>query len=275
MNKSKLFVGILGILFLGLRGNSPLYETKTYSHIFSSSAELEIGEDITYVVRYYLLKLGEIRLKVLSKKEVNGEYIYNTIAYIDSYSGIPFVDLHQIYESRINSSLYSNYFKGTIKKPEYTTYTEYTFDYKKSSVRVRKGKVSPFEQWTDSVGTAEKMYHDGLSIFYYARANLGIKKTEYVPCFVAEKKVYTKINYYTEPDKMDIEAIDYDIKCYRLDGETDFVSVFGLTGYFEGWFSYDKHTVPIVAKLNVIIGKVTVELIKWKKKGWNPPKYAS
>ena len=59
----------------------------------------------------------------------------------------------------------------------------------------------------------------------------------------------------------------------RLDGSTDFISVFGLTGYFEGWFSNDEASIPIVAKMKVIIGNVTLKLKSWKRAGWNPPKH--
>jgi hypothetical protein len=46
-----------------------------------------------------------------------------------------------------------------------------------------------------------------------------------------------------------------------------------MTGNFEGWFSNDKYAVPIRAKLNVIIGSVDLELIKWNSELWNPPLY--
>lgn len=266
-------IGIAAIAFGFIQMNPKAAEIKHEYVSFTTENELKVGEEITYLVRYYLVKLGEIRLKVLSKKEVNGLNQYYAIAYIDSYSGIPFVDLHQTYETRLTPSYYSNYFKGIVKKPEYTTFTEYYFNYPKSMVKVRKGKVNPYELWTDSSGTVETEYHDGISIFYFARMNLGKKSSVNIPCLVNEKKVYTKLNFYDDVQNTSIDAVDYDIATLHLDGETNFVSVFGLTGYFEGWFSNDAARIPIVAKLNVIIGRVTVELIKWKRDGWNPPKY--
>ena len=53
----------------------------------------------------------------------------------------------------------------------------------------------------------------------------------------------------------------------------DFISIFGLTGYFEGWFSNDEASIPIVAKMKVLIGNITLELKSWKREGWIPPKY--
>lgn len=255
------------------------FSTSQKSNIVSNTLpnqndkEIKVGEEITYVVRYGFIKLGEVKLKVLNRKVVNSKEIFSTIAYIDSYSGIPFVDLHQIYYSKVNNSYYSDYFRGLVKKKDYTTFTEYFFDYQKSKIRIKKGKVEPEELWTDSTTFAESMFHDGLSIFYYARMNVGKKKSESLPCFVNEEKVFTRVNYYDKVEKLNIDAVDYDIATVRLDGETDFVSVFGLTGYFEGWFSNDEAAVPIIAKMKVIIGNVTLELKSWKRSGWNPPKY--
>ncbi|MCE1187742.1 MAG: DUF3108 domain-containing protein [Ignavibacteria bacterium] len=248
------------------------HEYRTELLTFTSENRLKVGEEITYQVKYYLMKLGEIKLKILSKKEVEGTTQSYPIAYIDSYT-LPFVNLHQTYETRLTGDFFSAFFKCLDKKSEYTTFTEYNFDYSNRAVKIKKGKVYPYVLWTDSTGTAETEFHDGLSIFYYARMNLGKKKSVTVPCLVNEKKVTTRLNFYTDVEKISIDACSYPISVLRLDGETNFVSVFGLTGYFEGWFSNDEARIPIVAKLNVLIGRVTVELIKWKREGWNPPKY--
>jgi hypothetical protein len=250
-------------------------EPKIIKSGFFSERKMEVGEELTYVVSYSFMKLGEIKLKVKDKKVINGKTYYSTIAYIDSYSGIPFVNLHQIYESKVSEDMHSGYFRGIVKGDEYSTFTEYYFDYEKNKkIRIKKGKVKPYQLWNDSTTSADKYYQDGLSIFYYARMKLGTKHSADIPCFVTEDKVNTHINFYTERIPISIDAVDYDIDCLRLDGVTDFVSIFGLTGYFEGWFSNDEASIPIVANMKVIIGNITVELKNWKRNGWNPPKYS-
>jgi hypothetical protein len=192
---------------------------------------------------------------------------------MDSYSGVPFVDLHQIYESTFMEDSRPVKFRGIVKGEEYTTFTDYDFNYEDSKINVKKGKVKPYQLWTDSAASADKIYQDGLSILFYARMNFGGSRSVDVPCFVNEKKVNTKINYYTEVSDVSIDAVDYDVACLRLDGETDFISVFGLTGYFQGWFSNDSALIPIVAEMKVIIGNVKLELVKWSREGWTPPEY--
>lgn len=233
--------------------------------------EMSPGEEITYVVKYAMIKLGEIRLKVLEKKEMNGQIYYRTKAYIDSYPGVPFVSLHQIYESNFNVDQYSNFFRSTEKEKDYIKYTEYYFDYRQKRVFVKKGKYRPDQVWTDSSAAINQYYQDGLSLFYYARLNTGIKKTVNVPCFVTEEFVYTKINFYNDIQNIEIDAVDHPIPCTRLDGHTDFVSIFGLTGNFEGYFTDDAYAVPTVAKMKVIIGNITLELKEWRIGNWKPP----
>jgi hypothetical protein len=160
-----------------------------------------------------------------------------------------------------------------VKYEEYTTYTEYYFDYADSLISIKKGKFSPRQAWVDSTTSLKEQIHDGLSIFFFARMSAGKKKSFNLPCFVNEKKVYTKINFYEEIVPVSISSIDYDVQCVRLDGDMDFISIFGLTGYFEGWFSNDEASIPIVANMKVLIGNITLELKSWKRETWIPPKY--
>ncbi len=235
--------------------------------------ELMPGEELTYIVSFSFIKIGEIKIKIKDKKIIKGIPYYSTIAYIDSYDDVPFVNLHQIYESSVSKNLYSNYFRGVVKYEDYSSYTVYDFDYHKAHISVKKGQVYPPVVWTDSIARADTVYQDGLSIFYYARLGFGSERTVYVPCFVNEEKVYTKISFSSKNEGISIDAVDYDIDCVKINGETDFVSIFGLTGLFEGWFTNDEASVPVIAKMKVLIGNITLELKEWKREGWTPPRF--
>lgn len=264
---------ILFIVFIALFFYGSILFPQNNSALNKSHKNLVDDEDLIYVVRFGPIELGEVRVKIQKVVKENNHNYFMTIAYIDSYSGVPFVDLHQTYESKFDTTYYPVYFRGIIKEDDDTSYTEYHFDKKNMKVRVVKGKYDSKEIWTDTTSKMESHYQDGLSLFYFARMNLGKDHSENVPCFVAEKKEKTQINFHTQTEGVSIDAVDYDIDCIHLDGNTDFVSVFGLTGYFEGWFSNDQASIPIVAKMKVIIGNITLELKKWKRAGWNPPVY--
>jgi hypothetical protein len=272
MRKSAVVISLLLFCFF-LGGNSLENNIIVDNYEFFSNKKMQVGEELTYVVSYTFIKLGEVKIIIKDKKEENGKTYYNTVAYINSYNGIPFVSIHQIYESRVNQNYASDFFRGVVKYEKSSTFTDYWFDYGNSKIRIKKGKVSPHEIWNDSTAVLNKMTQDGLSIFYFARMNLGPKKTEHVPCFVNEKYETTKINFYPNIEKAEIDAVDYDVSCLRLDGMMNFISIYGLTGYFEGWFSNDEASIPIVAKMKVFVGEVKLELKQWKREGWKPPKY--
>ncbi len=270
---SAFFVSYLSFLVTEISIYFPEIEVKNdqKNSLFEKpQREIDVGEEIVYVVKYLFIPIGEIKLKVNSFNE--SDSIYSAIAFIDSYSGLPFVDLHQIYETKFNKNQIPIYFKGTILGKD-TTYTIYNFDYRKRKVHVLKGSKTKNEIWTDSTASLDREYLDGLSLFYFARMRTGIKGTYNTPVFINEKPERTTFNCYDKSEDISINSVDYPIDCVYLLGETEFKGIFGLTGAFEGWFSNDKHAVPIYAKLKVIIGNVTVELKKWKKSEWQPPRF--
>ncbi|MBK9099852.1 MAG: DUF3108 domain-containing protein [bacterium] len=246
--------------------------SKKDNHIHSNSSErLVVGEDLTYIVKYAFFNLGEVRFKIVEKTEIDNTPVYKTIAYIDSYADLPFVSLHQIYESYIDSALFPLKFYAKIFGDD-TVFVKYKFTENKK-VEMKKGKLGASKLWLDSTATTKQRMQDGLSILYYARMNFGKQRTVSVPCFVNEREEEAIINFNIQSEPVSIDAVNYEIDCRYLDGATDFVSVYGLTGDFEGWFSNDSFSVPIKAKLNVIIGSINLELIKWNKNLWNPPAY--
>ena len=271
MNFTKILFFILsitvlnsGILFSQIDGTS---HTNT-----SLDQRLRIGEEFTYLVKYAFLNLGEVRIKVYAKEKLTGKTIYKTIAYIDSYEGLPFVDMHQIYESWIDSNLCPVFFQALIFSDEDTSYTKYFFK-DDNKVHVLRGKLNKEKPWVDTVVTLGKKYQDGLSLLYFARFGFVKRENTIIPTYVNEDTSTTMVNYYKRKEKISIDALGYDIDCVRLDGRTNFTGIFGLTGYFEGWFSNDESYIPITADLQVILGDVTAELINWNKKKWQPPAY--
>ncbi|MDE3059368.1 MAG: DUF3108 domain-containing protein, partial [Bacteroidota bacterium] len=113
---------------------------------------------------------------------------------------------------------------------------------------------------------------DGLSLFYYARGHVHQKSSVDVPTFVDEKLVNTHINFLNKISAVTIDSVNYPIRTVELNGRVDFVGIFGMTGAFHGWFSDDDAAIPIVATMKVILGSVHIELVKWKRPGWAPPR---
>ena len=232
-----------------------------------------VGEELIYEVSYSFFSLGTVRLQILDTIAKEGATLYQAKAFMDSYSGVPFVDLHYVFYSEIDPAYYSRFFSGlNTKDPENTSYSDYVFDYAQNRVSTEKGIRQFSEKSVKGTDTISSSYQDGLSLFYFARGNVHSKGAINVPTFVNEKKVNTYINFMNKKASSEISAVNYPIRTIEFDGRAEFVGVFGLTGGFSGWFSDDDAAVPILAKMKVILGSVRVELKRWNRPGWNPPR---
>ena len=234
---------------------------------------LQVGEELTYNVSYASVDIGVVRIKLVDKKVKEGRTYYNAIAYINSYQGIPFVDLHTIYESSIDAGLYSAWFRGRTKSNRSWNFTTYNFKYGENVLAIESGSwESGIVAERDSF-RVDTLYQDGLSLFYFARAHSHSAEYLNVPTVVREKFGNTIIQSTGERVHEELNAVDYDVDLVYVKGEAGFVGLFGLTGEFEGWFSNDDARVPIIAKMKVLIGNVRLELIRWTRPGWAPPRF--
>lgn len=230
------------------------------------------GEELVYNVRYTFIDLGQVKIRTLKKVQTPEYTAYHSIANINSYKGIPFVDLAATYESDMDSSVYSHTFVGKDKEGKVWNFARYKFEYDKKRVLIDRGRKDTLVERRDTM-EVDRHLQDGLSLFFYARDQLFSARRMNVPCLVAEKKVSTYIDFSRQERKsVDLDAVDYPVDVVGFDGTAEFVGIYGLTGDFEGWFSNDEARIPIVAKMKVIIGSVTLELISWNRPGWNPPR---
>jgi len=232
----------------------------------------QTGEELTYNVSYASFDIGRIRIIVNDSFDRNNETYYKASGYIDSYRGVPFVDLHAVYSSVMNQSMYSTWFSARDKENDRWREWTYTFDYPDSSVNIQEGiwKKNIIKRDTLRLDTLSQ---DGLSLFFLARRFLFEHKTMSIPTFVKEKLGTTIIEFTGDHTSEKIEAVPYPVDVIHFEGKAGFVGVFGFTGDFEGWFSNDTARIPVLAKMKVLIGNVRIELTEWKRTGWMPPKY--
>ncbi len=229
------------------------------------------GEELVYNVRYTFINLGQVRIKTVGRVSADGHQAVFTKAFIDSYKGVPFVDLHAVFESTIDSAFFSRHFMGKVKQDAVWDFSRYHFEYDRNRVIMEMGQQDTVVSKRDTTDV-NVPYQDGLSLFFYARYQLFSGKRFAVPTLIKENKSITHIDFGSKSSSVEIDAVEYPIDVVPFDGKMDFVGIFGLTGGFEGWFSNDDARVPILAKMKVLIGSVTIELMEWKRPGWSPPK---
>jgi hypothetical protein len=149
-------------------------------------------------------------------------------------------------------------------------YDKYIFDYPNQNVTMEKFKANKLSN--KRVLKTAKKWNDGSSLYFLARQMLRSKKSIKVPTIIMDDTVSTSINFIAKPEVIEIDAASYPIKTLYFNGTADWTGIYGLTGKFEGWFSDDEARVPIRAKMKLYVGNANIELIKWTRPSWQPPK---
>ncbi|MBN1448326.1 MAG: DUF3108 domain-containing protein [Bacteroidetes bacterium] len=232
------------------------------------------GERLDYEVSYMGIALGMISSRIVAVDSVGGKLRVQTEALIRTYRGVPFVTLNTLFQSRIGASLQSTAFRNKeyIRDDTVFKYIDYHFPSGKDAVIINETLTDkPGWYRIDTLDLEGKQWQDGLSLLFYARAYARTRCEKEVPVLMYRSKAITTIRFGIGREEEEIDALEHPVRTVKLDGETGFTGIFGLTGGFEGWFSDDSAAVPITAKMHVLIGSVRIELVKWKRSGWSPP----
>lgn len=257
-------------LLLHLIPISPLHSGENGNTAFELQPDFkwQIGEDLTYNVHWAFILLGKIRFQVLEKMIYHGEPVYRCRLFIDSNPSLPFVHIHDIYESFIGEDMFTRAFFAWEHKSGYTVYTEYRLNYQNYTIHIRIEKQTPQDTLVvlDSTGTVPTKVLDGLSVLYYARSMVSHKAKIYIPVFAYNKlgKAYLRLSGELRETKTRKERVSG----YYVDGRLKFVGIAGVKEGFRGWFSTDDQRVPIKAYMKAFIGSVRIELERWSN--WNP-----
>ncbi len=227
------------------------------------------GEEYVYEVSWTWFKLGTIRLHTLSGGKAE--------ARIDSYPNVPFVDLHSVHSTTMDSLFYSRASLSVEKDEGGWKGLDYVYDLPHKQLIVEDiRKASPADppqlvDVKDTLRLPSTEFLDGLSIAYFPRRFVHADTTITVSTVLYGKLGQTTFSFHRKETTQEIDALERPVKVVEFTGNTSAVGIYGMTGDFTGWFSDDSAAVPIKGKLKVLIGSVTVELTNWNRKGWTPP----
>ncbi len=257
------------------------------------------GEDLLYEVSWMGIALGRIRIQTYPSTIVNGSVIHHASAVINSYDGLPFVDVHAVDSTEMDGHLYSGTYRNFEKKSNGWFSELLTVDSLWRHVIIESyhsaemGSPPLGAPHYDTISLSGKPMENGLSILFFAREEVrksrkgesgagelvreddgpkGLKRGLSVQTVVYGKKGMTKFLFGTVPEYTEIDAYkDRKIRVVPFEGKAEFKGLFGLTGDFRGWCTDDNASIPVRAELQVLIGSVKAELIHWKRPGWTPP----
>lgn len=250
-----------------------LYITAVQQTVAQETSPIfHVGEELVYKVTFLGITLGSITIKTIDTAEFGNKKAYIVKGEISSSPGIPFASIHQILESNINQN--ARYvFKAVANKLEEKqdwSYIQLICNYDKFNLNIQK--------WFKNQKEIEKDVHtnkpinDGLGLFFFARSMSGESKSVKIPTFMGMDTATTLIEFTGKTENIKIDAIDRKIRTKLIKGTAQWKGPYGLNGTFDGWFSDDEARVPIKAKMKVFIGSVNIELVSWKRTGWQLPK---
>ncbi len=286
MKRTRLALSIvlsIALLFLVLRSvyAISLFQTVAAHMRMSGWSErsesfiMQPKEVVSFEASYLFIKLGTVRFELLGKSECHGKEAYMMRAFIDSYSGIPFVNYHAIYETCADArTLMCLSTSNDKEEGNKRVRSDYIFNYPDKRLT-----------WEESVkGVVTKRvelpldttYTDGLSFFYYVReacrAADGRKEKLSIPIVSDTIRSTVNLTINERRERRRVSALDYPVEAERLSGHINFTGTFGVTGDFVGWISTDSAEVPLEAELKVILGSIVVKLKDIDRKGWDPPR---
>ncbi len=279
---SKIVISLLffSVVFVGaVQGYRPgqKIELMPFQSMPDQSSFLQIGEELEYAVSYSFFSIGTVKFKIVDEGTRNGRPFFKARAIIESNPSLNWLkEVHIRFYGEIDDSIFSNYWISQDSSSSRVEYHSLTFNYDDSELVYEKGEIGRSGERrirkTDSIRITGPG-QDGLSLFFYAREHAREKREATVSTFIENKEANAHINFQNKIEDMDIDAVKYPVETVFLDGRADFVGVVGMTGGFRGWFSNDAARIPIVARLNVWLGSIKVELKSWKRQGWQPPQY--
>ncbi|HEY9166671.1 MAG TPA: DUF3108 domain-containing protein [Candidatus Kryptonia bacterium] len=242
-----------------------------------SNPAVQIDEDMTFEASYLVFKVGSVRFQVLGKTKYDSLPSYRLRAYIDSYSGFPFVDFHSVYDTYADeNTLYCLYNSRSQKDGQSWVYTTTRFQPDHGIIIWDQTRDGKFIREVEL--PLETNYTNGVSFIYYLRNMClraeGRQTALDIPIIDDTVRSSVKLVIDEKREPCTVAAFGYPVDSYRLSGHINFIGTFGITGDFVGWMAADSTALPLRADVKVFLGKVVVQLKEVKRAGGIPPRQA-
>lgn len=263
IKKIKLFVLGLGLVALLLL-QGPLYSQD------SSGFNWQVGEKLVYNVTWSFFDLGQITMSNFGKTDIRGQQANHIRVEILSNPLLFWLDHKSVYNSYIGDDLKVVRFNSDENIDGVAYNGQYDFDYEKNMIFLTLFNKKDSSKITRKEIKLKPKLYDGISLIHYARVNsLQIKK-DTVSTFIEDKSGDVVFNFSLSKHVTKVESFPDGINTVYFNGILYVKGIAGITGPFETWYSDDNSRVPILAFMEVFIGRVRIEIDKWKS--WSPKK---
>ena len=220
----------------------------------------QVGEELRYRLHYGFIDAGEAKLyvkatdkKVKGRKLIHVEGIGRSLGAFDW-----FFKVRDRYESYIDkTSVFPWIFIRRVNEGGYIINQDYTFYQHKKTVDLgEKGKKEL---------KVPANIQDMLSSYYYART-MDFSKAKvgdtYTLSTIVDGEVYPLKIRYKGKETVNLRKGKY--RCLRFAPVVQKGRIFKTEDDLSVWITDDKNKIPVLAKANVLVGSIKMELVGYK-----------
>jgi len=214
------------------------------------------GEKLTYKLRYGVISAATGVLSVnKSQLQFSNKNVYHLNAFGQTSSAFSiFYTVKNKYDSYIDGNTYQPYlYLEDIKEGKYTRKEYATFDHKAQTVNGAKGSFKSKNPQT----------FDLLSAYYFSRnldlSSLKVDDSFKLTYFLNDEIGEFKVTYVgTEDIKTSLGTLN----CIKLSPEIKPGRIFKKDSKLYLWVTNDGNRIPVKAQVEILIGSITMELVK-------------
>lgn len=240
---------LLLIFFCGIAGKA------ASQHVPSlKKGVFQPGEELSYRLRYGFINAADGVLKVLpSDLTFDGKPTYHLNAVGKTAKAFNvFYNIRDQYDSYIDQDTYLPYFfSEDIKEGKYRRNDKIRFYQKKKKIEATRGNFDAKESQT----------FDLLSAYYFSRTldltNIAEGDSFKLSYFLKDTLAYLYITYM---GKENIKTPLGTLKCLKFSPSLEPGRVFKKDSKLHLWVTDDENRIPVKAKVDILIGAVTLEL---------------
>ncbi len=244
------------------------------SYNFAKSSVLMPGEFLEYNVTYMGISIANVKFYCDGYESLQGRSVAKIRTNVFTYGHIPLINAKVKMEEWIDKSrVFSHKFIRNLSirnKP--WEYQKIEFDYNKNILKNNKWINNKSTSSINLEFNPSYRIHSAIGLFYKARLAASPNFTSQILTYLDESPFYTNIRYGSQKDYILVDGINGKVRAIYCKGNANWDKQYGLTGEFEGWFSDDNARIPLKGKIDFIIGKINIELVKYKRDGWTAPK---
>ena len=220
--------------------------------------KIQPNESLDYKVKYGFITLGWLKIRMEEATFLNGRKVYPIIFFVDSNPAFDFlISLHHIYESYIDAENL-NSVRTRIYLEDDTTYLTgiYYFEYEKNNFQAQL--IYADGRFDRVVKPLPRRAQDGTSMLYLARGLVSNGSDGTTTVVIDEEYKFGHITYLNEIEEVDVKGED--TEAIKIFAKAEFNGIAGMNGDAWGWFSKDGKYIPLIGKIKILIGSITVAI---------------